>query len=281
MKSVAHLHGGSIRDYYRKHPRPVQYLIGWVLSRADVVIALSGQWQRFLLDEVRSDLRVLVMPNTVDILFAEAEEQDDYVSRQSGNVVLFVGHLSQAKGVFDILRAAPLVLASRKDAVFLFAGSAHDARILKEMQRYAAEAGLGNAVQFLGEVNGQAKLNLFRRATLFILPSYVEGLPYALLEALPVITTPVGAIPEIIEDGHHGFLVQPGDYLALARRIIQLLENRSERQAMGLVNRMLIRDHFLPNVAMAQLVAIYDQLRCIGNTDTLPRSRNGEKNGPN
>ena len=281
MRSVAHLHGGSFRDYYWKCPRPVRHLIGWVLRRADVVIALSEQWQRFLLDEVRSDLHVVVMPNTVDTPFAAAVKQDDYASRQSGNVVLFVGRLGRAKGVFDILRAVPLVLASHEDAVFIFAGGAHEAGILEEMERHSVEAGLGNAVQFLGEVTGQAKLDLFRRATLFVLPSHGEGLPYALLEAmavgLPVITTPVGAIPEIVEDGHHGFLIQPGDHAALAKRIIQLLEDEPLGQRMELANRQLIRDSYLPDMAMSQLVAIYDHLQGIGGTETLSPSGDGGK----
>jgi glycosyltransferase involved in cell wall biosynthesis len=283
IRSVAHLHGGSMRDYYWKCSRPIQRLIGWVLKQADVVIALSGQWQRFLLDEVRSDLCVVVIPNTVDTPFAAAAEQDDYPSRQSGKEVLFVGQLAQAKGVFDILRAVPLVLASHEDAVFLFAGGAHETRILAEMERYSAEASLDNAVQFLGEVTGQAKLDIFRRAALFVLPSFGEGLPYALLEAmavgLPVITTPVGAIPEIIEDGHNGFLIQPGDHAALAKHIIHLLDDRPLGLRMGLANRQLIRDHFLPDVAMTKLVAIYDRLRGIGDPQTLASSGDEEREG--
>jgi len=281
MRSMAHLHGGYFRDYYWKCSRPVRRLIGWVFRRADVVIALSSQWQGFLLNEVRSDLRVVVMPNSVDTQFAAAAEQDDYASRQSGNVVLFVGGLARAKGVFDILRAAPLVLASRTDAVFLFAGGAPEPRILEEMQRYSADANLEKAVQFLGEVTGQAKLDLFRRATLFVLPSYIEGLPFSLLEAmavgLPVVTTPVGAIPEIIEDGSNGFLIRPGDYEALARCIIQLLEDESLGRRMELVNRQLIRDHFMPDAAMTQLVAIYDRLQGLGLAENSPSFRDEEK----
>lgn len=283
MGGVAHLHGGSFRDYYWKNPRPIRRLIGWVLRQADVVIALSEQWQRFLLEDVRSDLHVVVMPNTVDAMFAAAAEQDDYVTRQKGNVVLFVGQLARAKGVLDILRAVPLVQASREEVIFLFAGGAHEVGILEEMENYSLKAGLGNAVQFLGEVTGQAKLDLFRRATLFILPSYGEGLPYVLLEAmavgLPVITTPVGAIPEIIKDGQHGFLIQPGDHTALAKRIIQLLNDGSLRQRMGLANRYLIRKSYLPDVAMTQLVALYDQSQSIGGAETLSPSRDREKTG--
>ena len=274
MRIVAHQHSGAFRDYYRTRRPPVRRVIGWVLRQADVVIALSAQWQRFLLDDVRPDLRVAVLPNTVDTQFAAAAQQDDYARRQTGNVVLFVGWLRQAKGVLDLLRAAPQVLAARKDVVFLLAGGADDARALEEMQRYSAELGLDGAVQFLGEVTGQAKLDLYRRATLFVLPSYHEGLPYVLLEAmavgLPVIMTPVGAIPEIIEDGRHGFLIQPGDYTALARRIVQLLEDEALRRRMSLANRLLIQSSFLPDLAMAQLLAIYDRLQGIDRIEAVP-----------
>jgi glycosyltransferase involved in cell wall biosynthesis len=281
MSTVAHIHGGSMRNYYFKQPLYVRHLIGWLLQQADVVIALSEQWKRFFLDEVRPDLNVVVVPNTVDTLFVEALEQDDYTSRQSGNVVLFVGHLAQAKGVFDILRAVPIVLASRQDVVFLFAGRAPEPRILEEMETYSAQTQLGNSIQFLGEITGPAKLDLFRRATLFILPSYGEGLPYVLLEAmavgLPVITTPVGAIPEIIKDGQQGFLITPGDHEALARHILQLIGDESLRQEMSLANRQLIRDFYLPDAAMAQLVAIYDGLHGISSTEILGPSSNESK----
>jgi hypothetical protein len=93
MRNVAHLHGGSMRDYYWKRSRPIRRLIGWVLKRADVVIALSGEWQRFLLDEVRSDLYVVVIPNTVDTQFAAAAEQNDYASRQSGKEEIGRAHV--------------------------------------------------------------------------------------------------------------------------------------------------------------------------------------------
>jgi hypothetical protein len=109
----------------------------------------------------------------------------------------------------------------------------------------------------------------------------VEGLPYALLEAmavgLSVITTRVGAIPEIIEDEHHGFLIQQGDYETLAKRISQLLEDEPLGQKMGLANRRLIRDHYMPDSAMTQLVAIYDRLRGFGGAENLLSSWDEKK----
>jgi glycosyltransferase involved in cell wall biosynthesis len=259
-------------------------LIGWLLKQADVVIALSGEWQRFLLDEVRPDLRVVVLPNSVDAQFAAASEQDDTASRQAGKAVLFVGRLCQPKGVFDILHAAPAVLAAHPDAVFWFAGRAPEEQILEEMQRISKEMNLGSAVQFLGEITGQAKLDLFRQAALFVLPSYWEGLPYSLLEAmavgLPVIATPVGAIPEMIEEGHHGFLIQPGDVAALAKRMIRLLEDQSLARQMGQANRDLIRDLYLPEAAMTRMVSIYAGLQKFHAPETSRPSPTAEGEGP-
>lgn len=180
--------------------------------RGDCPVQVMGA---LLLDEVRSALRIVIVPNTVDSPFTAAAERDDYTSWQSGNVVLYVGRLGRAKWVFDILHAVPFVLASREDAVFLLAGDPDEAGILEEMHHNCAKTVLGDAVQLLGKVTGQAKLDLFRRSMLFVLPSRVDGLLYALLEAmaagLPVVTKPFGAIPEIVEDEHHGFLIQPED----------------------------------------------------------------------
>jgi glycosyltransferase involved in cell wall biosynthesis len=284
VKVVAHLHGGVFDQYYRQSSKQVKWLIGWSLSRADIVIALSRQWQRFLIEEVRPDLHVEIVRNTVDVMFAQALKQYRDSCNVCTNEVLFVGGLGQRKGVFDILQAVPIVRAIQPDVIFVFIGGEAARGDRDEIDRRCEEAGLEGAVRFLGPVTGLAKLQLFQRATLFILPSYGENLPYSLLEAmavgLPVITTPVGAIPEIIEDGHHGFLIQPGDYATLARRIIQLLEDKSLRQRMGLANRLLIQNSYQPDVAMTQLIAIYDQLQGKNGTEIFSSSGDGGKDIP-
>jgi glycosyltransferase involved in cell wall biosynthesis len=110
-------------------------------------------------------------------------------------------------------------------------------------------------------VTGQAKIELFQKAMVYILPSYGENLPYSLLEAMavgsPVIATPVGAIPEIIEDGQNGFLIQPGDHTALAERIVNLLDDPELREKMSKENSKTIINRFLPDMAMTQISDIY------------------------
>ena len=266
MKVAAHLHGGMFDRYYLESPRPIQRLIGWSLSNADVVIALSEYWKRFLLERIRPDLNVEVVPNTIDHRFAQT--LDASVERQP--IVLFVGGLGKRKGVYDILKAVPLVTERLPQIQFVFAGAEEVSGEWEKIQAVCAENDLGTRVQFLGNVTGQAKLDLFQSASIFILPSHGENLPYALLEAmacgLPVVTTPVGAIPEIVTEGRNGFLIQPGDYRALAERIIQLWNDPSLRTSMDRANRERIRGAHLPEATARKFDVIYARLLKGGTT---------------
>jgi glycosyltransferase involved in cell wall biosynthesis len=261
MKVVAHLHEGVFDRYYLKSPLAVRWLIGWVLHRADVVIALSNSWKVFLLKEVRPDINVQVVPNTIDPAFASIVN-----NKISGRekTVLFVGGLSQKKGLFDILKAVPLVTAHDKDVQFLFAGSPETECDGDAINQICKAQKLEKTVKFLGVVTGQKKIDLFQRAMVFVLPSYVDNFPYSLLEAmssgLPVVTTPVGAIPEVVEDGRNGFLIKAGDYKMLADRIIKLLHNSQLRQKIGMANTALIQNNYLPETAYHHFDQIYSTL---------------------
>ena len=179
-------------------------------------------------------------------------------------LILFVGGLGQRKGVYDILQAIPLVVKRWPKAHFSFAGSEETKGVNENIERICTQLSLQGIANFLGTVNGPGKLNLFHKASIFVLPSYGENLPYALLEAmaagLPVITTPVGAIPEIVSDGCNGFLIQPGDIQALANRIIELLGNPQLRSAMSKTNVERIKLEFMPEVATAKIDWIYTSL---------------------
>ena len=95
MKVVAHLHEGVFDQYIRNSSSFSRRLIGWVMRRADVVIALSNRWRDFLLQEVRPDLNVEVVPNTVGPMFASAINKTKTAS--SEKIVLFVGGLGRRK----------------------------------------------------------------------------------------------------------------------------------------------------------------------------------------
>jgi glycosyltransferase involved in cell wall biosynthesis len=263
VKVVAHLHGGLFDQYYRESQPLVQRLIGWSMSQANVVVALSERWKCFLLEEVRPNLRVEVVPNSVDRMFARQAEMGNKPKSEE-NIILFVGGLGHRKGVFDILKAIPAVAASQPSAYFIFAGQEESRGEWVKIETVCSENDLTNKVEFPGFVTGQAKLDLFLRAAVFLLPSYGENLPYSLLEAMsmgvPVITTPVGAIPEIVEEGINGFLIQPGDTQALAEKILLLLGDPGRRAAICRANIEKIKKDYLPETAMLRFDAIYRNL---------------------
>jgi glycosyltransferase involved in cell wall biosynthesis len=96
------------------------------------------------------------------------------------------------------------------------------------------------------------------------LPSYSEGLPITILEAmatgLPIIASSVGSIPEVIQDGKNGFLIEAGDYKALAEKIKLLIRNKDLRQQMAINNVKKIAANYDKNVVLLQLRNEYDKL---------------------
>lgn len=160
--------------------------------------------------------------------------------------------------MFDVLKAIPIVAHKfGSDILFLFVGK-YD----KEKQK--AIGGVGNQfdiVKNLGFLEKDEMLKIKLTSDIYVLPSYAEGLPMAMLEAmaagLPVVSTKVGSIPELIEEGVNGFLIESGDYKTLAERIVQLAKNKSLREAMGKRNIEKVKKSYSLECATQELGKIY------------------------
>ena len=139
--------------------------------------------------------------------------------------ILFLGSLEPRKGFKDLLMAMSAVVASVPTAKLVFAGEGD----IEGARQLAAEIGIGASVTFLGFVRGERKTRELQCTAVLCLPSYDEGVPVALLEAMSngihVVATAVGGIPDLICSGENGLLVAPGDIDGLARAIVSLLTN--------------------------------------------------------
>jgi glycosyltransferase involved in cell wall biosynthesis len=126
------------------------------------------------------------------------------------------------------------------------------------------ELDLEDRCQLVGTVRGESKTQLLDEASLFVLPSYNEGLPMAILEAmaagLAVVATPVGGIPEVIRDDYNGFLVTPGDVEALAEKLAILANDRHLREVMGRRGREIAEQELDVKPYVERLVALYESL---------------------
>jgi glycosyltransferase involved in cell wall biosynthesis len=151
--------------------------------------------------------------------------------------VLYVGRLSAPKGLFDLYDAIPRVLERHPHTRFLLCGVAESEAQEPVVRAEAERRGIASRVTFLGSLDGGEKALAYACSTAFVSPSWTEGFPLVVPEAmaagLPMVVTGVGAIPDFVHDGEDGFLVPPRDPAALADRLCRLLGDEPLRARMA------------------------------------------------
>jgi glycosyltransferase involved in cell wall biosynthesis len=246
--------GDGFNHFYAKaHP-----VLGALIRRT------LQQIDRFIIraETLKQQFEGLVVPEKLRVVYSgiDIEEFDRPRNRQDDDEirVLFVSYLSKAKGAFDLLQAVPLVTTQQPNVRFLLAGARLDvernityvdnpASNEATLQQLLAKKEVAERVQLLGEKIGREKNETFVNADIFVLPSYAEAFPTVVLEAmaagLPVVATPVGALPEVF-DKRHILFVEPGNISQLAAAIVQLAQDATCRQQMGTFNRQTVQQHF-------------------------------------
>ncbi len=162
-----------------------------------------------------------------------------------GKRVIFVGRLDPVKGAPLLVEAMAQVIARHPDARLTLVGDG-PARPLAEAR--AKALGIAGSVTFAGFQSQGAVAALLEEADMLVLPSFAEGVPVVLMEALasriPVIASRVAGVQELVEDGVSGFAVPPGDVATLAHRIGQLMEDPSLAARMGQAGRLMVEREF-------------------------------------
>jgi glycosyltransferase involved in cell wall biosynthesis len=186
------------------------------------------------------------------------------------NLVLFLGRLEPAKGIFDLLEAVAAVRATVPDVRLVCAGDGDRLGVAQ----HAECLGIADAVKFTGWVGPSGKRALFEAATVFALPSYNEALPVSLLEAMaagvPVVAAGVGGIPEVVTHDVSGLLVAPGDKASLERALRRLLTERGLAVRIGAAARETARLRFAPERALPKLEEIYAALGVQATAAAVP-----------
>jgi glycosyltransferase involved in cell wall biosynthesis len=237
------VHGGKLPlDFFDGKPLRTGFL-RWTLNLPDLVVVLAQRELRAYRDFLPGQ-DVVVIPNGIDCRpFAAVPTVNAPADKPLR--LLFIGRLDRAKGLYEILQGMRLATELGVDARLIIAGSGPEEDRLK---RYAQALGVGPRTIFAGAVFGRDKVKLMCGSDVMLLPSYSEGLPYALLEAmaagLPVIATPVGAIPDVMTEGLHGCIVPPRDGRAIAEALALLHGDRDKLSWMSRAARRRIRAAF-------------------------------------
>lgn len=274
---IAHFHAGNFAPYFAAQSWLGRQCILRGLGLSQKFIAVSQEMAGWL-NELWPAAEICVIPNGVRTeLFAPTTSDLQATSPSNATPrLLFIGKMGFLKGEADLLRALQLVKAEhglrfRLDLLGQLSG---------EISALCRAAGLEEELDQLGPVALSERIGYFQRADIFVLPTYAEGMPIAVIEAmaagLPCVTTPVGGIPELIREGVEGFLVEPGDIQALATRLAQLLREAELRQEMGAQALRSARRYDLQQV-LARLAAELRQEAdavCLSPVEVVEKSSN-------
>ncbi|BAY86593.1 group 1 glycosyl transferase [Calothrix parasitica NIES-267] len=253
---LMHAHGAEFHVTYSKLPKWGQQFFGKIFRSCDDFIVLSKTWEKYYTNNLGLNKKqVVVLPNPTE-LPAQIPDRKNTSSIKIG----FFGRVGSRKGTFDLIKAFAQIPDALKGKTELIIAGDGD---IKEAQTLAQSLNLENRIQFLGWIDSQTRDKLLADIDIFVLPSYNEGLPMALLEAmgwgLPVIVTPVGGIPELINSTENGLLINPGDVQKLSEAMQKLIESESLRFSLGNAARETVAPFDIKTYC-SQLYEIYDSV---------------------
>lgn len=250
---IFHLHGGGFMEFYTHRCGPRRRaMVRFILDRSAEIIVLSEVWRRRISEITRNpNIQVIASPvEARDLLEIDR-------SNRSHDVLLFMGRLEPAKGIYDLIDAMAAIRRNHPALRLCLAGEGNR----EEFIRYARAREVDLVLDFTGWLTGAAKIRAWSRASVYVLPSYIEGLPMSILEAmaagLPVVASKVGGIPDVVKDGVNGLLVSAGDVPGLAAALDRVLSDPALRTQFGDMGRQFFEEFFAPRHVIAQVEAAY------------------------
>lgn len=251
-KVILHVHGGGFKNYYYKNKSFVKQQ----LDKADAIVALSEYWRHFFAEDLNYK-NVFVVNNIIPT--------PNYQPLKEKNIfnLLYLGHIYEKKGIFDLVDVIKENREEYNGKLILHIGGG-----LYEVDRLLNilnTENLDGVIRFEGWVNGEKKRELLNMADAYILPSYAEGVPISILEAmsyhLPIIATNVGGIPSIVGT-KNGILIEPGDKEQLKEAIDHLINYESQRHKMGETSYLMSLEYQPQNV-IKELKLLYNKMGII------------------
>lgn len=269
VKTIVFWHGWRW-DFEQKLVRKIKPYFRWTYGRADAMIFLAkefaAQAQSYGYRKPVYLETTVVEDNILDNLSGYERSDPEQKDRRAYKL-LFLSRVEVAKGIYELLDAFQRLRARFPNIELHIAG---DGSELANTQRYVSEKEMAN-VHFLGWVSGRSKADAFREADLFVLPSYSEGMPISLLEAmaagLPVVTTNVGGIKDFFDAGTMGFFIEPKNSLSIEQQVGCLLAEPALIERIGAYNADYAQERFTPQQVNRRVEAIYEEV--IGELSTV------------
>ncbi len=239
-----------------------------MLERATKIIAVSHFTKGELLNYYKvPEEKIRVIHNGVDVNKFKPTENKRKIKEELGLnpddlAIVSVGRLYARKGLFTLIESMPAVVKRFNKAKFIISGKGQSDE-MRKLINYADKLGVKDSIIFTGYYPDKKLPKLYQAADMFAFSTFYEHHPFAVLEALstglPVVTTNVGGIPETIESGKNGFLVEPFNPKQFADRILYLLEHPTEASEMGALARKTILERFDWRIVVKDALKVYDE----------------------
>lgn len=257
-KPVVVMFHGWDKDFERTIEHRLLWLFRLVFGQASAYIVLANEF-RDSLNRWSGSQPVFVETTVVDGGVMESNYDAVRKKRRASPTfnVLFLARLERAKGLYETLGAFAMLRKRVSEVRLIIAGDGPEKIVAEE---YALAEGIGE-VEFVGFVRGKQKAEMFLNAHVYLFPSYGEGMPTSVLEAmahgLPVITRPVGGLRDFFEDGRMGYLTESLDPLVFAELTERLANDVGKRETIGEYNRGYAEERFAASKVAARVEGIY------------------------
>lgn len=221
---LLHNHAADFKEFYQSTGIKKRKRIIKTFQKSDAIIVLSKSWYNWY-SNLCPKANWILFPNAIKVerLNKEKKSTDQLT-------FLYLGRVEERKGIFDILEVLPAISKELHNFKLIIAGNGKIDRVKK----LSKEKKIERNIEILGYVNEKQRTKILKNSDIFILPSYNEGLPMSLLEAMAYGVAPIvskaGGIPDVIESGKNGMLINAGNLDELRGAILSLALNKEYRK---------------------------------------------------
>lgn len=249
-KIIMHIHmGNQLKNHTQNE------LFKWCLRRANLILLLAKKWQS-LFHDLYADIKT---PTTV--LYNACEYVPEVPLEEKENIIIMAAYLNDNKAPDLLLKAWKQIGHQFPNWKIYMLGNGE----VERFEKMAQSLELSDSVKFTGYVVGKEKEDYFRKASIYCMCSYEEGFPMSVLEAwannICVLTTPVGGLPDVLEDGKNALVFNFGDWQELSKKLSFLIENKKNRQEMAEYSRGLVYQRFSVRELNNEVLQIYESIQ--------------------
>ncbi len=272
QRIVFHGHGGSFQSFFARSGKLSKIYIRKILSAADL-IAVGSEHAKNVMAHItdRSDVRIVSNSIANERIVGLAHDGQKFRNTENFSL-LFLGRIERAKGVYELIDAAGILKEKTSGIKIIFGGDGD----IENARKICRENDVEDMVHFFGWVEGDDKIQLFKEADCYVLPSYRELQSVSVLEALaaglPIVATDISGINEMVENGVNGCLVPVGDPLQLAEKIFLLSQDKKLRQQMSETNCRKFKNLYDIKFVVQNLAHIYQNLIFDPKKNHVPHS---------